>query len=96
MPRRAAKVDANQGEIVDALRAVGASVECMHAAHGGFPDLVVGYRGVNYLLEVKSEKGRLTKDQKAWHPAWRGQVAIVRSVEDALIAIGAIEEESDE
>lgn len=95
MPRRAAKIDANQPEIVLALRAVGASVECMQAAGSGFPDLVVGYRGVNYLLEIKTAKGKLTKDQKTWHPLWRGQVEIVRSVDEALLAIGAIGEDDE-
>ncbi len=87
MGRRAAKVDANQSEIVAALRAVGASVAPAHTMGGGFPDLVVGHKGVTYLLEVKTAKGKLTKDQRAWHPAWRGHLAVVRSVEEALAAI---------
>lgn len=88
-PRRAARVDKNQGEIVTALRAVGATVAPMHTAGAGFPDLVVGYRGVTYLLEVKGPRGRLTKDQVSWHEEWRGHVAIVRTVEEAWQAIGA-------
>ena len=88
MARRAARIDANQNEIVAALRSVGASVAPAHTMGGGFPDLVVGFRGMTYLLEVKTAKGKLTKDQRAWHPAWRGHVAIVRSVEEALVEIG--------
>ncbi len=51
--RRAANVDRNQPEIVAALRAAGATVEYLHAVGGGCPDLLVGYRGANYVLEVK-------------------------------------------
>ena len=54
----------------------------------GVPDLLVGRAGVNYLLEVKSEKGRLTEDQEEWHMNWRGHKSVVRSIDDALIAVG--------
>lgn len=36
-----------------------------------------------------AEDDGLTKDQRDWHPAWRGQVAVVRTVEEALAVIGA-------
>lgn len=93
MARRAAKVDRNQSEIVGALRAVGASVKPMHAVGQGFPDLAVGFRGINYHLEVKdgslppSARG-LTPDQIKHHAEWRGQVAVVTSAKEALKAIG--------
>lgn len=91
--RRAAKVDANQSEIVAALRAVGASVQPLHAVGGGCTDLAVGFRGVNYMIEVKDgdkppSARKLTPDQVTWHEAWRGQVCVVKSVEEALEAIG--------
>lgn len=92
--RRAAKVDGNHGQIVAALRAVGATVTSTASAGAGFPDLTVGYRGRTYLLEVKDpaqvpSKRRLTPAQVEWHAAWRGQVAVVESVEEALEVIGA-------
>jgi hypothetical protein len=87
--RRAAKVDDNQAAIVDLLRAVGATVESLARVGNGVPDLLVGFRGVNWLLEVKAPKGALTDDQAGWHPLWRGQVAIVRSADEALKVIGA-------
>lgn len=86
--RRAAKIDDNQPEIVEALRKVGASVQSLAAAGKGVPDLLVSFRGVNYLLEVKMEKGKLTDDQVKWHQMWQAPIYIVRSVEDALRAIG--------
>ena len=93
---RAAKVDANQAEIVEALRAVGASVHTTHAVGDGFPDLSVGYRGMNFFIEVKDgakppSKRKLTDDQLKWHQEWRGAVYIANSVTEALQIIGAVE-----
>jgi len=83
------KVDSNQTRVVKALRELGATVQHLHAVGRGCPDLLVGYKGSNYLLEVKdgekSESARkLTPDQVIWHYDWRGQVAIVTSPKDAI------------
>lgn len=87
----ARKVDNNQREIVTALRQAGASVIHLHTVGGGCPDLLVGYRGINYLVEIKSDHGRLTADQTALCDAWRGgAVAVTRTVDEALRVIGAI------
>lgn len=88
--RRAARIDANQPEIVAALRAVGCSVQTLAAVGAGVPDLLVGVSGVNLLMEVKTASGKLTKDQVPWHESWRGQVAIVRSVDEALNLVEAV------
>ena len=93
--RRAAKVDANQSDIVAALRAVGASVQPLHSVGQGCPDLMVGYRGQTFALEIKDgslppSARKLTDAQVEWHSQWRGQVAVVNSVREALIAIGAL------
>ena len=89
--RRAAKVDQNQSEIVAALRKIGATVQPLHGVGSGCPDLLVGYRGVNYLVEVKDgskppSARKLTPDQVEWHINWRGQVAVADS-RDAAIAV---------
>lgn len=93
--RRAAKVDRNQSEIVAALRDIGATVQPLHAVGKGCPDLLVGFRGVNTLLEVKDwqnspSQRALTPDQVEWHGGWKGQVAKVETVDAALAVIGAI------
>ena len=94
--RRAAKVDANQEQIVEALRAVGATVQTLAAVGKGVPDLLVGYQGKTILLEVKDgrrppSERRLTEDQLVWHGAWRGgPLAVVDGVDAALRALGAI------
>lgn len=92
---RASKVDANQPEIVMALRYAGASVQHLHGVGSGCPDLVCGYRGQNYLIEVKDgskpPSGRaLTSDQVAWHGDWKGSVSVVKNIDEALRVIGVI------
>ena len=87
-----AKVDANQAEIVAALRKVGATVECLSAVGRGVPDLLVGRNGRNYLVEVKDgnkppSAQKLTQDQVSWHACWGGQVAVVNSVEQAIALV---------
>lgn len=87
--RRAAKIDGNQPHIVAYLRGLGASVEHLHSVGKGCPDLLVGYRGRNLLLEVKDgsrppSARRLTPDEQAWHADWRGSVVVVESVEDVV------------
>lgn len=86
--RRAAKVDANQNEIVFALRSAGCSVTDLSAVGAGCPDLVVGRGGQNYLLEIKGRKGKLTEAQREWRACWNGQAATVRTVGEAFAAVG--------
>jgi hypothetical protein len=90
MPRYAAKIDTNQPAIVEELRQVGASVESLARVGAGVPDLLVGFRERTYLLEIKTDRGALTDDQRAWLARWRGQAAVVRSADEALKAIGAL------
>jgi len=88
--RTAAKVDKNQAEVVAALRKVGASVQSLASIGKGCPDLLVGYHGILYLMEIKDgsnvpSKQLLTDDQKKWHEAWTGSpVYVVRSIDQAL------------
>lgn len=77
------RLDGNHHEIRKALEAVGATVD-----EKGPLDLLVGFRGANYLLEVKTARGKLRASQSAFLKAWKGHAAVVRSVEDALSAIG--------
>lgn len=100
----ARKRDDNEAAIVKALRAAGASVKQLDGA--GVPDLIVGHNGYTYLLEVKvpsrldgkahtrtaqGGEGELTEAQVKWWSEWRGAKAIiVRSIEEALLAIGVM------
>jgi Holliday junction resolvase len=87
--RLRAKVDRNHSEIVEALRKAGASVQSLAQLGKGVPDLLVGWKGRNFVFEVKDPKRRpshrrLTEDEIAWHCAWTGQVAAVETVEAIL------------
>ena len=87
------RIDSNHVEIVRGLRAVGASVQSIATVGNGCPDLLVGVRGFNFILEVKDgskseSRRRLTDDEKKWHDSWRGNVRIVTCLDEALDAIG--------
>lgn len=86
--RYAARVDANQEQIVSALRAAGAYVWII-----GLPvDLLVGYKGHTFLVEVKDgSKKRLTKLQADFFENWSGStLARIDSPEAALRMIGVV------
>lgn len=87
--RRAARTDANQKEIVSALRAIGCSVQDLSKVGMGLTDLLVGYRNVNLLIEAKDgskppSKRKKTPSQIKFHDEWRGQKTIVESPEQAI------------
>ena len=89
------KVDDNQEAIVAALRRVGASVQSLAAIGKGCPDLLVAYRWNTVVMEVKDgakppSAQKLTEDEQEWHARWKDVVYIVRNVDEALKAIGAI------
>lgn len=93
--RRAAKVDANQGDVKKALQRIGATVQVLPVGDG-VPDLLVGWRGINFLLEVKDgnkppSAQKLRPRQVEWHEGWKGTVHVVNSPEAALAAVGAIQ-----
>ncbi len=90
--RRAPKRDANEPDIIKALRAVGCLVQPLSAP--GVPDLLVWtpWRGL-ILLEVKDgskppSARKLTPDQVAWHTQWDvAPVLIVYDVDGAIEAV---------
>jgi hypothetical protein len=93
--RRAANIDANQVEIVRRLRQCGVTVQCLHALGQGSPDLLAGWRGQNFLFEIKDgskapSRRQLTSCETTWHGKWAGQVAIVNSFEEAMDVILSI------
>ena len=88
--------DSNEASIVTALQKVGVTVEQIPTG-GGVPDLLCGYNGINYLMEVKPEpiKGvifasnvQLNAKQELWHSTWKGACAVVRTPEEALEILG--------
>ena len=89
LKRYAARRDTNEPPIIEALRGVGAGVQQLSGTPG-LPDLLVSFRDVNYLMEIKTEKGKLTPDEIRWIENWKSPVYIVRTPERALEIIGAI------
>jgi len=93
---KAAKIDANQEQVVTALRAAGASVQSLAGIGKGVPDLLVGYKGQTLLMEVKDgfkppSKRSLNEDQLRWHGSWKGgALAVVDCPDAALRMIGVI------
>ena len=92
--RKRAKVDANQPEIVAYLIARGCTVQSLAAEGNGCPDLLVGYRGRNYLMEIKNLEGKntLSEDQLRWAYLWNGQYAVVESAEAAWAVVSGAAE----
>jgi len=83
------RADGNQQEIVDGLRALGASVWVLSQAGGHGPDACIGWQGENILMEFKQPGGKLSPEQAIWHYEWRGQVAVVHSFDEAVAALNA-------
>lgn len=89
MVRRAAKVDANQDEIVNAFSSMGVSVIITSSAHDGFTDLVVGWGGITVLVEVKDgnkppSKRKLTPDQEKLHASFLGAITVIENIDQAI------------
>lgn len=88
--RHAARSDENQPQIIEALRNAGAKVYHIRQPL----DLLVAFRGKFYVMEVKTPTGTLSPSQKdviqemAYAGCWPN---LVRSPEDALRAIGAMD-----
>lgn len=86
--RRAARRDANEGDIIKAMRAEGAYVKIINDE--GLFDLLVSYRGETLMIEVKDgakppSARRLTEAEQKFHDEWPGSnLHIVTSAEEAL------------
>lgn len=87
-------VDRNQRAIMDALRAIGATVLHLPATAAGLPDLLVGFRGRTLLLEVKNPATRygragMAASQRQFAQTWNGApVYVVTTPSEAMQAIG--------
>lgn len=87
--RRAARIDNNQKEIVEALKGIPSiSVEVGH------DDILVGFEGKTYWFEIKSKEalnkegkvreGRKQDSQKRLSETWKGHYQIVSSLDEIL------------
>ena len=81
--------DANQGDIVKALLQIpGVDVIDLREVGNDCPDILIGYESDNYLIELKTEKGKVKPGQQRHYDEWPGQTAIARSLDDVLMIIG--------
>lgn len=90
---RLARQDRGNEVIVAAWRTMGATVLRIDPAgdrhQKGAPDYLVGYRGIDYLIELKAPGKPPLPEQETWHAKWRGnKVRVASSITEALSAIG--------
>ena len=79
------KVDNNQLDIVKAFRSLGATVLNLSAVGKGCPDLLIGYKNISVLVEVKSKTGKFTEPQLKFMEQWQGgAVNRIDSVDGAI------------
>ncbi len=87
--RFARKVDSNQPAIIAELKRLGASVLVISCSEKGAPDLLVGFRGLDQLAEVKPDTPRLAGHRRLtqlmWAAEWQGRgVVVLRTAGDCL------------
>lgn len=86
LPKYAAHRDKYEPEIVKAFREGGATV--LYLSIPDAPDLLVGYCGVDHLVEAKTHNAMPSEDQAKWHKAWRGRpVEVIRTAAHARKAL---------
>lgn len=94
--RLAARVDANQKEVIAAFRRLGCSVLPLHTVGGGCPDICVGKNKKSILVEIKDgskvkSARALTKDEQKFHEEWLGSLFIVESLGDVINLVKGLE-----
>jgi hypothetical protein len=65
----------------------------IHTVGKGCPDLVVGFRNKNFLIELKDSakperEKRLTHDEEIFFMTWTGQVSKCETAEEILKVVG--------
>ena len=87
--RRAAKIDANQNQVVKDLRKLGFSVAITSSIGSGFPDLVVANYHSTILVELKDgnksqSRQKLTADEVKFMDTWKGVAIVANSLDEIL------------
>jgi len=85
--RKHARIDANQKKIVSHLRDIGCTVLVTSQLGKGAPDIIVGYKGKNYLIEIKDGEKRLsqqklTPDEIKFQSEWKGTYFVINNLND--------------
>ncbi len=89
--RRYGKPDANQAEIVEALRGIpDLSVLVLSAVGSSCPDLLIGYHGANLLVELKNPEVYYNPNlptmvkQAEFRKNWKGRVIQASSLKEII------------
>jgi len=95
---RAARKDANHNEIADYFIAHGCSVGDLSQVKR-LCDMVVGYKGLNELVEIKDgskppSAQKLTEGEAKFHREWLGTITVITSIEDAAKLITIMKDKS--
>ena len=88
MTRRAARVDANQPEIVDAVRRVGGYWMPTWRHGSGTCDGFVWHHGIWFPVELKIKGGRFTDDEIRVHDECPATIYVIRSVDEMMQLLG--------
>ena len=82
IPRHAAKRDACEPAVVDALERCGFAVD--RVSQKGVPDLMTSRRGLWHLIECKSATGKPTPDQEDFRSRHHAPVVVLRTPLEAI------------
>ena len=85
--RKYGRVDQNQKVLVDLMRTLGVSVQSLADVGDGCPDLLCGLLGLTFIVEVKTEKGKLTPDQELWARVWNGSPILILRTEEMVVRL---------
>lgn len=86
--RRAARVDSNQPEVVNAFRSLGWSVLIISQLKNCC-DIIVSKNGSTIAIEIKDgskppSKQKLTKGEIEFKESWQGRYELVTCIDDVL------------
>lgn len=77
--------DANHGPLAKLAARIGATHLDMSQLGDDSPDALIGFRGVNYLIEFKNgRRAKLKPGQETFRRTWRGQVHTIRTPDELL------------
>jgi hypothetical protein len=98
MTRFARRVDANHSEIVEAYERLGVAVvdlsRVAELTKPGLPDLLCSLHGHTFLSETKTDAGKLSDAQLHFAELWKGQIHVVRTVDDVIAVVKEVRRRS--
>lgn len=88
------RTDANQKSITEQLRKCGFSVLVLSMVGHGCPDILIGAKNRNFLIEIKDgqkipSQRKLTEDEQKFFARWKGQVNVCNSFDEIMEVINA-------